>query len=133
MDLLPLKPMSSNFTFRRSLLTDMTWSQSFFSQKFDNDSIIVRQTMACCNIAREDLTINFTEDFQHFWFQVLVGNITRNAWSISDSSLTKFSLNLLISSRASVFTLVYCSTLFWSNKVIPINSFFDNSSNVTSV
>ena len=52
---------------------------------------------------------------------------------ISDSSLTKFSLNLSISSRASLFTLVYCSTLFWSDKVVPISSFFDNLSNVLSV
>ena len=29
MELLPFNPISSNFTFRRSILTDMTWSPSF--------------------------------------------------------------------------------------------------------
>ena len=127
-------------------------------QKLNNDSIIVRETIACPNIAWEDLTTNFTEDFKHFQLQVLVGIITRHVsnfqtilfvyWafaqhclsisvtlllgsmltlltiSILNSSSTKFSLNLRISSKASVFTLVYFSTLFWSSKVIPISSFF---------
>ena len=105
--------------------------------------------MTCLNIARDDLTANFTKDFEYFRFQVLVRNITWNACNfqtlpfwilgiraaclsisitfllrsvltfltilISDWSLTKFSLNLRISSRVSLFTLVYCSTLFWSD------------------
>ena len=45
---------------------------------------------------------------------------------LSDSSLTKFSLILRISSRASVFGMLYASTLFWRDKAIPITSLFDN-------
>ena len=112
----------------------------------------------------EDLTTNFTKDFEYFQFQVLLETsremrttskhslleywvfaqhclsisftvllrsvLTFLTILISYSSLTKFSLKLRISSRASVFTLVYCSTLFRSDKVIPIMSSFDNLSNV---
>ena len=159
MELLPLNLISSSFTFRRPLLTDMTWSQSFLRK---NLTMILCETITCFNIAWEDHTTNFTKYFEHFRFQVLVGNITRNtcnfqalpSWIlgiaqhflsisislllrsvltfltilISNSSLRKFSLSLRISSRALVFTVVYCSTLFWSDKVIPVSSFIDGLS-----
>ena len=43
---------------------------------------------------------------------------------ISDSGLTEFLLDLWIFSRALVFALLNVLTLRWSDKVIPLTSFF---------
>ena len=64
---------------------------------------------------------------------LLKSALTFLAILISDSRLTKFLLNLRISSRASVFALLYALTLLWSGEVIQIFSLFDNLSNVPSV
>ena len=156
MELLPLKPISPNFTLRRSLLNDKTWSQSFLHKNLTMIlSLFVRRWHA--SISREMISqptllkTSSTSDSKfsfetshgmpatskHFLFEywafaqhclsISITLLLRTVLTfltilISDSSLTKFSLNLRISSRASLFTLVYCSTLFWSDKVIPISS-----------
>ena len=154
MELLPLKPISSNFIFRRSLLTGKTWSQSFLRKNLKMTlSLFVRRWHA--SISRErnpssrfetlrGMPATYKHSLLEYWafaqycVSISITLLLRSVLTfltilISDSSLKKFSLNLQISSRASLFTLVYCSTLFWSDEVIPISSLFDNLFNVPSL
>ena len=101
--------------------------------------------MTYLNIAREDLATNLLKTLSTFDSKFLLETwrgmpatskhslleywaFTQHCLSISitlllTSVLTCLTINLQISSRASVFTLTYCSTLFWSDKVIPVRSF----------
>ena len=167
MELLPLKSISSNFTFCRSLLTDVTWSRSFLHKNLTMTlSLFLRRWHAPISqerisqptLLQTSCTFNSKFLFEtsqgipatsnHFLLEywafvqhclsisitlLLRSVLTFLTILISDSSLTKFSLNLWISSRALVFTVAYCSTLFWSDKVIPISSFFYILSNIPSV
>ena len=100
MELLPLKPISSNFIFRRSLLADMTWLESFLRKNLAM-TLHCSWAMTCLNIAREDRTTNFAKEFEYFGFQVLVWNITRNAcnfqtlpsWILSIRPALSFHIN----------------------------------------
>ena len=67
--------------------------------------------------------------FSQHYLSISTTLLIRSVWTflttlISDSSLTKLSLNLRISSRASVFTMLYALPLFLSDKAIPIISLF---------
>ena len=142
MELHPLKPISSNFTFHRSLLTDMTWSQSFIRKNLTMTlSLFERRWHVSISQERISqptlLKTSSTFDYK-FSFETSRGMPATSKHSlleyrafaqncisisvtlllrsvltfltilISESSLAKFSLNLWISSRASVFTLAYC-------------------------
>ena len=138
MELLPLKPISSNFTFYRSLITDMTWSQSFLRKNLTMTlSLFMRQWHV--SLSRERISqptllkTSSTSDskfsletsqgmpatskhplleycaFAQHCLSISITLLLRSVLTcltilISDSSLTRFSLNLQISSRASIFT-----------------------------
>ena len=140
MELLPLKPISSNFIFCRSLLTDKTWLQSFLRKNLTMTlSLFVRRWHA--SISRERISqptllktsSTFDSKFSfetsrgmpatskhsllEYWafaqhcLSISITLLLRSVLTfltilISDLSLTKFSLNLRIYSRASLFTLV---------------------------
>ena len=140
MELLPLKPISSNLIFRRSLFTDKTWSQSFLRKNLTLTlSLFVRRWHA--SISRErilkpaflktpstfDSKVSFEtsrgmpatskHSLLEYWafaqhcLSISITLLLRSVLTfltilISDLSLTKFSLNLRIYSRASLFTLV---------------------------
>ena len=146
MELLPLKPISSSSIFRRSLLTDKTWSQSFLRKNLAMTlQLFVRRWYASTSRERISqptllktsstfgskfsfeiswgMPATFKHSFLEHWefaqhcLSISITLLLRSALTFltiltSDPSLTKLSLNVRISSRASLFKLVCCSTLF---------------------
>ena len=85
MELLPLKPISSNLTFRRSLLTDMTWSQSFLRKNLTMTlSLFVRRWHA--SILRERSHNQFYWRLRALLIPSSRWKITRNAWNFQTFS-----------------------------------------------
>ena len=104
-------------------VSQQTWGKIFYYTPYYTP-IFKHSLLECWAFAQHCLSISTTV--------LLISVLTFLTILISDPSLTKFSLILRIPSRASVFAMLYASTLFWSDKAVPIISLFDNLSNIPS-